>query len=67
MLIEQIIQFELKRPGFPGRTCIPTTSYLYDKAKITKENLGMNYYLLLKYWRMRYLTFLFLGQITYKI
>ena len=26
MLFEQIIEFKLKEPGLPGRTCIPTTS-----------------------------------------
>ena len=25
MLIEQIIEFELRRPGPPGRTCAPIT------------------------------------------
>ena len=31
MLIEQIIEFELKGPGFPGYTYTPTT----DKPKIS--------------------------------
>ena len=43
MLIEQIIEFELERPGPPGRTCNPKTSYFYDKTKISKANLGVNY------------------------
>ena len=38
MLIEQIIEFELRGPGLLGRTCTPTTGYFYDKTKISKEN-----------------------------
>ena len=34
MLIEQIIEFELREPGPPGRTCTPTTGYFHAKAKI---------------------------------
>ena len=49
MLIEQIIEFELGRPGIPGRTYTPTTGYFHDKTKISQENLRVNYYLLLKY------------------
>ena len=49
MLIEQITEFELKRPGPPGRTCAPITDYVHDKAKISKANLRMDYPLLLKY------------------
>ena len=37
MLIEQIIEFELRGPGF------------HDKTKISNENLRVDYYLLLKY------------------
>ena len=33
MLIEQIIEFELKKPGPPGRTCTSTTGYFHDKQK----------------------------------
>ena len=39
MLIEQIIEFELRGPGPPGRTCTPTTGQLHDKIKIFEENL----------------------------
>ena len=49
MLIEQIIEFQLRGPGPPGRTCTPITGYLHDKTKILKENLRVGYYLLLKY------------------
>ena len=53
MLIEQIIEFELREPGPPGRTCTPTTGYFYDKTKMSKANHRVDYYLLLKYcWRL---------------
>ena len=39
MLIEQIIEFELRGPRPPGRTCNPETRYSSDKTKISKENL----------------------------
>ena len=39
MLIKQIIEFELKRPGPPGRTSTTTTGYFYDKTKISKKCL----------------------------
>ena len=51
MLIEQIIEFELKEPGPLGRACTPTTSYFHDKTKLSKANLRVDYYLLLKYCR----------------
>ena len=49
MLIEQIIEFELRGPGPPGRTCTSKISHFYGKTKISKENLQVDYYLLLKY------------------
>ena len=50
MLIEQIIEFELRGPNDTfTRTCTPTTGYFYEKTKISKENLRVNYYLQLKY------------------
>ena len=39
MLIEQIVEFELRGPGPHGRTCTPITGKLHDKTKISKENL----------------------------
>ena len=48
MLIEQIIEFELRGPGPPGRTWIPKTGYFHDKTKISTANIRVNYYLLLK-------------------
>ena len=38
MLIEQIIEFQLRGPGPPGRTCT-ISGKLHDKTKISKENL----------------------------
>ena len=49
MLIEQIIEFEFEFSNIFTGTCIPTTGYLYEKTKIFKENLRVDYYLLLKY------------------
>ena len=48
MLIERIIEHQLRVLGPPGRTCTPITSYFHDKTKIFKENLRADYYLLLK-------------------
>ena len=49
MFIEQTIKFEFR--GFVplGRVCTSATGYFCDKTKITKENLRVDYYLLLKY------------------
>ena len=38
MFIEQIIEFELRGPGPPGRTCNAKTGYFFGKTKISKEN-----------------------------
>ena len=66
--MEQIIEFELRGPGPPSRTC-PTAGYFDDKTKISKEYLQVDYYLLLKYLRRQCALYfpLYLGQITYKI
>ena len=44
MLIQQIVEIELKGPGPPSRTCTPVTGWLHDKTKIMKENLWTDYY-----------------------
>ena len=49
MLIEQIIEFDVREPGPPGRTCTSTAGYFHDKIKTSKENLRVDYYLMLKY------------------
>ena len=48
MLIERIIELQLRGPGPPGRTYTPITGYSHDKTKISKENPRVDYYLLLK-------------------
>ena len=47
MLIEKIIEFKLRVPGPPGRTCTPTTGYISMTKQISKANLQVDYYLLL--------------------
>ena len=49
MLIEQI--FELRWPGPPDRICIPITGCFHDKIVISKENIQLDCYLLLKHCR----------------
>ena len=48
MLIEQIIEFELRGLGPSGRTCTSKIGYLYGRTKIFKESFRVDYYLLLK-------------------
>ena len=48
MLIERIIELQLRELGPPDQTCTPITGYFHDKTKISKENLRVDYYLLLK-------------------
>ena len=50
MLINKLSNIN-KGPGPPGSTCISITSYFHDKTKISKENIQVDYYLLLKYYR----------------
>ena len=50
MLIEQIIEFELRRPGPSSRARTPITANFHDKTKTPKTNLRVHY-LLLKYCR----------------
>ena len=49
MLIELIIEFELRGPGSPGRTCNSKTSYFHDaKQRFPRKiNLQVNYCVLL--------------------
>ena len=46
--------FESRRPEPLGCTWTPTTGCFYDKTIISKENLWVDYYLLLKYCRRQY-------------
>ena len=48
MLIEQIIELQLRGRGPPGRANTPITGYFRCKTKISKENLRVDYYLLFK-------------------
>ena len=48
MLIEQTIELQLRGPGPPGQTNILISGHFHDKTKISKENLRVDYYLLLK-------------------
>ena len=41
MLIEQIIELQLRGPGSPGQTCTLITGYFPDKTKIKVEE-GLN-------------------------
>ena len=52
MLIKQM--FELRGTGPLGRTCSPITGCFYDKTIISKENIRLDCYLLLKYYRRPY-------------
>ena len=61
MLMEQI--FKLRGPGLPGRTSNPITGCFYDKTITSKENVRLDRYLVLKYYR-RQCTSPYLGQIT---
>ena len=49
MLIEQI--FEFRGPGPPGRICTPKSGCFHDKTIISKENLRVDCYVLVKYCR----------------
>ena len=48
MLIEQIVELQLRGPGPPGPTCTSITGYFHDKTKILKENLRVSFHLRLK-------------------
>ena len=65
MLIELIIEIELRVPRPSGRTYTPITGELHDKAKISKENLRVNYYLLLNYSKRDVPYLHYMDQITY--
>ena len=38
MLIEQIIELQLRGPGLPDQTCSPITDYFHDKTKTEVES-----------------------------
>ena len=49
MLVEQ--NFELRGPGPPGRICTPMTGCFHQETIISKENIRLDCYLVLKYCR----------------
>ena len=65
MLIEQIIELQLKGPGPHSRTCTSITGKRHDKLKTSKENLRVDYYLPLKYCRRQCALLPPIDQITY--
>ena len=66
LLIKQI--FEWRGPWPPGCTCTSITACFYDKTIISKENIRLDCYLVLKYCR-RQCSLLppYLGQISYNL
>ena len=48
MLIEQIVELQLRGSWLPGLTSTSITDYFYDKTTISKENLRVGFHLLLK-------------------
>ena len=67
MLIEQIVELEFRGLEPCGRTRTLTTSYFYDKTKISKESFRVHYYLLLKYCAMQCTLLFLLGKYQYNI
>ena len=75
MLIEQIIEFELRGPGPPGCTCAPITGYFHDKTNIlpVNNNLLKSCEWIRLLFNVKILheamhsTFPYLGQITYEM
>ena len=55
MLIEQIIEFEWRGLGPLDRTYALTAGYFHVKIKTSKENLRVDYFLLLYYLQLKYL------------
>ena len=49
MFIAQTIKFEFRGVVPFGRIFAPATDYFFDKTKISKKNLRVDNYLLLKY------------------
>ena len=70
MLIEQIIEFELRKPWPPSRICTSTTGYFHDMTKQKSPRNFVKWVILLFTVKIlldaMYLTFPYLGQITYK-
>ena len=67
MLIEQIIEFEWRGPGPPGRACTPKTAYFYGNKNLYLKSLSGVLCTVKLLQEAMCLTFLYLGQITYKM
>ena len=68
MLIEQIIEFELREPGPPGSTCTTTTRYFHDKTKVSlKKSSKRSIFIVKILQEAMYLISLYQGQISNKI
>ena len=67
MLIEQVIEFELRTFGPPGRICTPTTGYFHDKTKISRKSLSGLLFTAKILQEVMYRTSPYLSQTTYKI
>ena len=67
MLFEQVIEFDVRKPAPPAVLVLLLQIIFVPKTKISKENLRVDYYLMLKYYSGQ-CTLLppCLGQITYK-
>ena len=66
MLIEQIIEFKFRGSRPPGRTCPSTTGYFYDETKNLRGKSSTGFLFTVKILHeTMYLTFPYLGQITY--
>ena len=66
MLIEQMVELQLRGPGPPGLTCTYITGYFHDKAKISegKSSSGFSFTAKMLHETM-HLTSPYLDQITY--
>ena len=46
ILVEQTIEFKLRGPGPPSRTCTSVTGYFHDKTKTSKGYLRVDYFII---------------------
>ena len=68
MLIEQIIEFQLRGPGPPGLTCTPIAGYFHNETKnLQRKSLRGLLFTAKILLEAMYLTLPHLGQITFKI
>ena len=66
MLIEEIVELQLRGPGFPGLTCTSITGYFHDKTKISLGKSSSRFSFTAKMLHeSMHLTSPYLDQITY--